>query len=107
MTPYTIHTGDEFDGDECYSVLKGPNGFKCWLTEPEDRNWYRDGFKVVNKLNEYESIVMKQRAEIEQLKAQLAESEKAAYDVAGTIDGMKAQLATANDKIFDFEAGCP
>lgn len=39
---YSIHSGDEFNGDSCYQVLKGPDGFECWLTEPEDRSFYRD-----------------------------------------------------------------
>ena len=50
MNLYTIHSGDEFDGHECYSVLKGPHGFECWLTEPEDRSWTRDGAAVVARL---------------------------------------------------------
>jgi len=37
--------------DECYSLLIGPNGFECLLTEPEDRNWNRDGKYVVAELN--------------------------------------------------------
>ena len=36
---------------EEYSMLRGPNGFECLLTEPEDRNWYRDGSLVVEELN--------------------------------------------------------
>ena len=55
MSYYTIHSGDEFDGDSCYSVLKGPDGFECWLTEPEDRSWYRDGSKVVARLEQLET----------------------------------------------------
>ena len=48
------------DWDEYYSMLRGPNGFGCCLTEPEDRNWFRDGSIVVDKLNE-------QHAKIERL----------------------------------------
>ena len=55
MKLYTIHSGDEFDGDGCYSVLKGPNGFECWLTEPEDRSWQRDGNDVVQRLEQLEA----------------------------------------------------
>jgi len=36
---------------EDYSMLKGPNGFECCLTEPEDRVWYRDGEGVIGELN--------------------------------------------------------
>lgn len=52
---------------------------------------------VIDTLNELvnakETRCCEYQAEIERLKAQLAESEKAAYDVAGTIEGLKAQLA--------------
>lgn len=33
------------------SELEGPNGFICWLGEPEDRIWYRDLKPVVDELN--------------------------------------------------------
>lgn len=56
---YTIHSGDEFGGDNCYSVLKGPDGFECWLTEPEDRSWRRDGSVVVDRLEELEEALAK------------------------------------------------
>jgi len=42
---YRIATNEEFKAytcDEAYSLLVGPRGFKCLLTEPEDRNWHRD-----------------------------------------------------------------
>lgn len=42
---------DNTDTYELYDTLKGPNGFECTLTEPEDRNWYRDGQVVVVELN--------------------------------------------------------
>jgi len=35
--------------DSCYLV--GPNGFACYLGEPEDRTWTRDGALVVEELN--------------------------------------------------------
>jgi hypothetical protein len=44
-----------FECDEIadeYSILKGPNNFECVLTEPEDREWFRDLNPVVAKLNE-------------------------------------------------------
>lgn len=66
MSLYTIHSGDECDGDPCYSVLKGPDGFACWLTEPEDRSWHRDGADVVKRLEQLE-------AQLAQAKRQLAE----------------------------------
>ena len=52
--------------DETYDMLRGPDGFECLLTEPEDRTWFRDGRNVVAKLNE-------QHAEIERLRKALAE----------------------------------
>lgn len=62
MGLYTIHNGDEFDGDSCYSVLKGPDGFECWLTEPEDRSWSRDGSKVVERLEYLEQALSEAKA---------------------------------------------
>lgn len=46
--------------DPTYDMLRGPDGFECLLTEPEDRTWWRDGKDVVVKLNE-------QHTEIERL----------------------------------------
>lgn len=59
MTPYHSVYGDELQTpddplsgcDSTYHVLLGPDGFECALTEPEDRNWDRDGAKVVAELN--------------------------------------------------------
>lgn len=39
------------DWAEEYSMLRGPDGFECLLTEPEDRSWYRDGSAVIVELN--------------------------------------------------------
>lgn len=57
------------DGDWCeyYDMLKGPDDFECLLTEPEDRNWWRDGREVVTRLNE-------QHDQIQSLTQQLAEA---------------------------------
>ena len=41
----------EWEGSEDYSLLVGPNGFRCFLGEPEDREWYRDAADVVDELN--------------------------------------------------------
>ncbi len=52
MKAYYIaeHEGDS-DWAEEYSMLKGPGGFECCLTEPEDRVWYRDGYGAIKELN--------------------------------------------------------
>ena len=47
-----------------YEVLKGPDGFECYLTEPEDRSFGRDLNEVVVRLN-------KQHQEILDLKSRL------------------------------------
>lgn len=52
---YSIHSGDEFNGDSCYQVLKGPDGFECWLTEPEDRSFYRDLAPLIERLEMLEA----------------------------------------------------
>ena len=69
MNLYTIHSGDEFGGDECYSVLKGPNGFECWLTEPEDRSWHRDGNEAVQRLEQLEQQLTASTAKLEEMTA--------------------------------------
>lgn len=47
---------------EGYQMLKGPDGFECCITEPEDRTFSRDLAPIVRKLNE-------QHQEIQRLKA--------------------------------------
>lgn len=34
-----------------YDLLLGPNDFKCLITEPEDRNFGRDLYPLVEELN--------------------------------------------------------
>lgn len=60
---------------DTYTALKGPDNFLCVLTEPEDRNWYRDLKDVVKRLNkqhqkieEQELLIQQQKDEIEALK---------------------------------------
>ena len=49
----TIHYKAEFE--DCwgwgYETLTGPDGFRCRLTEREDRSFFRDLEPVVNELN--------------------------------------------------------
>lgn len=37
--------------DDNYELLLGPNGFRCMLTEPEDRSFGRDIEPLVSELN--------------------------------------------------------
>jgi len=47
---------EQRDEEGRYSdVLCGPNEFECFLGEPEDRTWYRDGSRVVDELNRLDS----------------------------------------------------
>jgi len=48
---YIAEWNEDSEWSEDYSMLKGPNGFECCLTEPEDRVWYRDGQGVIGELN--------------------------------------------------------
>jgi len=77
MNAWRISDKQEYSG-QVGSVLEGPNGQEFWLTEPEDRSWYRDLKEVVVKLNELElkvSNVTTERdvanQEIERLKEDL------------------------------------
>ena len=60
MNAYHIATDEEkeeWGGSEDYHLLVGPNGFKCFLGEPEDRTWYRDAKGVVAELNHLYELV--------------------------------------------------
>ena len=46
----------KFDHED-YPTLRGPDGWECVLTEPEDRIWSRDLKEVVDKLNDYYQAV--------------------------------------------------
>ena len=48
---YIAIWNEDSEWSEDYSMLKGPDGFECCLTEPEDRVWYRDGQGVIGELN--------------------------------------------------------
>jgi len=48
---YFIGPRDDDDGDCEYSVLCGPNGWECFLGEPEDCRWERDGRPAIKELN--------------------------------------------------------
>jgi len=52
-----------------YDFLVGPDGFECFLGEPEDRIWYRDASAVVTRLN-------KQHADLLDAQAKLAARER-------------------------------
>lgn len=54
MKAYHVATDEEkskWDGDENYDLLIGPDGFECFLGEPEDRCWRRDASAAVDELN--------------------------------------------------------
>ena len=68
---YTVHSGDECGGDPCYNVLKGPAGFECWLTEPEDRSFWRDLAPVVERLEHLEQSNAQLREQNRVLRANL------------------------------------
>jgi hypothetical protein len=71
--PYYRAEHDE-NADWCddYDMLKGPNGFECCLTEPEDRTWYRDGSRVIGELNKLFAERDKAVREVARLKKLLA-----------------------------------
>jgi len=62
MKAYHIATGEErakWCGSEDYDLLIGPDGFECFLGEPEDRRWYRDAAAVVDELNRLHEALQK------------------------------------------------
>lgn len=66
------------DWCDYYDMLKGPDGFECLLTEPEDRCWSRDGKGVVKRLNE-------QAAEIARLRAALTAIRDRGKGIGGAV----------------------
>jgi len=54
---------------EDYSLLRGPDGFECLLTEPEDRSWYRDGREAIKRLNEQHETIATLRRELAEAKS--------------------------------------
>ena len=64
MTGYYVKDGEEIEGmaDE-YSALYRPDGTRlCFLSEPEDREWFRDLKPVVMELNSL-NVINKQMLE--------------------------------------------
>jgi hypothetical protein len=54
---YTVPDEDD-EGNYVYGkLLKGPGGFECYLGEPEDCSWLRDGSPVVAELNRLREII--------------------------------------------------
>lgn len=54
MKAYHVATDEErakCEYSEDYDILIGPDGFECFLGEPEDRRWNRDAAAVVDELN--------------------------------------------------------
>lgn len=44
--------GSDDDGEPDFRSLVGPGGWECYLGEPEDALWCRDGEDAMNMLNE-------------------------------------------------------
>ena len=107
---YNCQSGDEY-GDPCYEVLKGPDGFECWITEPEDRTFDRDLSPVVQRLETLEQTINEQRALINNLeKTEVIYHEKI-HDLETTvekqraaIDGYKGQLRLQDGEIEEQKA---
>lgn len=56
--PLPYHDKETPSGmDDSYSLLVGPDGFECFLGEPEDRVWWRDGESAVIRLNEQHATI--------------------------------------------------
>ncbi len=48
---FVVKHTENSDWSEEYDMHVGPNGFKCCITEPEDRNFSRDLRMVITELN--------------------------------------------------------
>lgn len=61
MKAYHVATEEELDKlGYCneLDLLIGPDGFECFLGEPEDRTWRRDAAAVVDELNQLRADAM-------------------------------------------------
>lgn len=66
MKAYYVAEADEdgvFTSDGVGKLLVGPDGFECYLGEPEDCSWYRDGGRVVAELNRLYELVQELQKE--------------------------------------------
>ena len=84
---------------EYYQILKGPDGFECMLTEPEDRSFTRDLAPVVSELNRAD-------ARIQELETEVAESTVSLMDVTERLRSeqrlrgeAEAQVATLREAL--------
>ena len=62
---YVVRGEMGYQGD--YEVLRGPYGFECVITEPEDRTFYRDLDGMVIELNRLHDQLKECREEIDWL----------------------------------------
>jgi len=66
MKAYHIATDEErakWDGSDDYDLLVGPDGFECFLGEPEDCRWCRDAAGVVDELNKLHEKLQKTKGD--------------------------------------------
>ena len=78
-----------------YSVLVGPGDFECALTEPEDKNWYRDGAPVVARLNSLTGQLATAQATIERLQGALGDAVEHMQWMTGGINlGVRVEKET-------------
>lgn len=96
MELYRRATEEEKEGHCCdeYDMLIGPNEFECILTEPEDRNWYRDGREVIDELNKLYALAQ----QAEELKEKLKEREMQIYRLSKCKSGKEVRQCM--DKYF-------
>ncbi len=69
VDPY--EKGAKIEWCETYDMLRGPNGFECLLTEPEDRTWWRDGSAVVEELNRQHALIERLQNNVEFLQTSI------------------------------------
>jgi len=84
---------------EDYSMLKGPNGFECCLTETEDCVWYRDGQGVVGELNRLHAELSKpitEHPDVQRLIGQVAELQIKSHELQDENERLKTQDAHVN-----------
>ena len=91
----------ETDNDDHYwKLLVGPDGWECFLGEPEDCNWMRDGHGAVDRLNEQHAEIATLRAENQTRFTELMEAEGENADLRARVAELEAALRDARTSLI-------
>ncbi len=90
---------DDRDPYDNYDLLRGPDGFQCLLTEPEDRTWGRDGSHVVKELNRLHADLAAERDLVQRLAGTLSSFNVGSIYLSKLVARLKAENTAANEMV--------